>query len=142
MTAINFPDKPSLNQTFTVGERTLKWTGTAWDIVVTTTVTGPQGPAGAAGAGVASGGTAGQILSKTSSTDYDTEWVDNQAISYTHIQNAVSYNWEITHNLGYRPSVIVTDSAGTVVEADVSYPSLNQVTITLSQALSGYAYLT
>lgn len=142
MTAINFPDNPSLNQTFTVGERTWKWTGTAWDIVVTTTVTGPQGPAGAAGAGVASGGTAGQILSKTSSTDYDTEWVDNQAISYTHIQNAVSYNWEITHNLGYRPSVIVTDSAGTVVEADVSYPSLNQVTITLSQALSGYAYLT
>lgn len=142
MTAINFPDNPSLNQTFTVGERTWKWTGTAWDVVVTTLVTGPQGPAGAAGAGVASGGSTGQILSKTSSVDYDTEWVDNQTVSYTHTQNAVSYNWEITHNLGYRPSVIVTDSAGTVVEADISYPSLTQVTVTLSQALSGYAYLT
>lgn len=49
---------------------------------------GPQGPAGAAGAdgadgatgatgpGVAAGGTAGQILSKINSTDYNTEWVD------------------------------------------------------------------
>lgn len=40
---------------------------------------GPQGPAGADGAdgeGVPLGGTTGQILSKTSETDYDTEWVD------------------------------------------------------------------
>lgn len=45
---------------------------------------GPQGPAGAdgapgeqgpAGPGVAAGGTAGQVLSKKSDTDYDTEWV-------------------------------------------------------------------
>lgn len=45
---------------------------------------GPQGPAGAdgapgeqgpAGPGVAAGGTAGQVLSKKSNTDYDTEWV-------------------------------------------------------------------
>ena len=142
MTAINFPDNPSVNQTFTVGERTWKWTGSAWDVVVTTTVTGAQGPKGDAGQGVVSGGSTGQILAKNSSTNYDTKWVDNQAVSYTHTQNAVSYNWEITHNLGYRPSVIVTDSAGTVVEADVSYPSVNQVSIALSQAVSGYAYLT
>lgn len=37
--------------------------------------TGPQGPAGADGVGVPSGGTAGQVLKKASSTDYDTEWV-------------------------------------------------------------------
>ena len=35
--------------------------------------TGPQGPAGA---GVAAGGTTGQVLSKASSTNYDTVWVD------------------------------------------------------------------
>jgi hypothetical protein len=142
MTAIDFPNNPTVNQTFTVGERTWKWTGTTWDVVVTTVVTGPQGPQGVAGAGVASGGSTGQILSKSSNTSYDTQWVDKQPVSYTHVQNAVSYNWEITHNLGYRPSVIVTDSAGTVVEADVSYPSANQVTVALSQAVSGYAYLT
>ncbi len=37
---------------------------------------GPQGPAGAAGPGVPSGGVAGQVLTKKSGTDYDTEWKD------------------------------------------------------------------
>lgn len=41
--------------------------------------TGKQGPAGApgpAGPGVAPGGTTGQVLSKKSNTNYDTEWID------------------------------------------------------------------
>jgi hypothetical protein len=37
---------------------------------------GPTGPAGAAGQGVPVGGTAGQVLSKINSTDYNTQWVD------------------------------------------------------------------
>ncbi len=106
-----------------------------------TGATGATGAAGAAGAGVVAGGTTGQILAKNSDTDYDTEWVNNQTISYTHLQNAVSYNWVITHNLGFYPNVVVTDSAGTVVEVDISYQSANQLTITLAQAISGYAYL-
>lgn len=36
--------------------------------------TGPQGPAGAAGPGVAPGGTTGQVLTKSSNDNYDTEW--------------------------------------------------------------------
>lgn len=35
---------------------------------------GPTGPAGADGVGVPTGGTPGQVLSKASGTDYDTEW--------------------------------------------------------------------
>jgi hypothetical protein len=35
---------------------------------------GTTGPAGPAGPGVAAGGTAGQLLTKNSSTDYDTSW--------------------------------------------------------------------
>lgn len=38
--------------------------------------TGPTGPAGAAGPGVATGGTAGQVLSKIDGVDYHTEWTD------------------------------------------------------------------
>ena len=44
--------------------------------------TGPQGPAGATGAtgpagpGVPTGGTAGQVLAKVDSTDYNTQWVN------------------------------------------------------------------
>ena len=43
---------------------------------------GPAGPAGATGAagstgqGMAAGGTAGQILAKTSATDFDTQWIN------------------------------------------------------------------
>lgn len=39
-----------------------------------TGATGPQGEQGPAGEGVPTGGTAGQLLMKSSSTDYDTEW--------------------------------------------------------------------
>lgn len=35
---------------------------------------GPTGPAGAAGQGVPVGGTTGQVLTKKSATDYDTDW--------------------------------------------------------------------
>lgn len=38
--------------------------------------TGPQGPAGPAGPGVPTGGTAGQVLAKVDSTDYNTQWVN------------------------------------------------------------------
>ncbi len=47
----------------------------------TTGPAGPTGPAGAtgpAGPGVATGGTTGQILAKTSNTDYATGWIDNK----------------------------------------------------------------
>lgn len=37
---------------------------------------GPQGEAGPAGVGIPTGGTAGQVLTKKSGTDYDTEWKD------------------------------------------------------------------
>lgn len=38
--------------------------------------TGPTGPTGPAGPGVATGGAAGQILSKSSGVDYATTWID------------------------------------------------------------------
>jgi len=38
--------------------------------------TGNTGPQGTAGVGVPVGGTAGQVLSKINSTDYNTQWVD------------------------------------------------------------------
>lgn len=34
--ALNFPTSPSLNQTHTVGTKTWKWNGYAWDVQVTT----------------------------------------------------------------------------------------------------------
>lgn len=46
------------------------------DVTGVTETTGEQGPKGKAGVGVPSGGTTGQVLAKTSDTNYDTEWVD------------------------------------------------------------------
>lgn len=41
MAAINFPNAPEINELFSVGARTWKWTGTVWQTV--TTETGSQG---------------------------------------------------------------------------------------------------
>lgn len=48
MAAIDFPDAPQVNDTFTDGTSTWAWTGVAWNLVISPIV-GPTGPAGATG---------------------------------------------------------------------------------------------
>lgn len=141
MATIDFPNSPNVNDTFTVGERTWKWTGSTWDVVVTTVVTGPQGPAGTSGVGVATGGTTDQVLTKASNANYDTTWTDKPKVSYVHNQSATSDNWVVTHNLGYNPSVVCKDSAENIIEGDITYNNTSSLTITFSVGTSGYAYL-
>lgn len=61
--------------------------------------------------------------------------------SYRHIQVANSTTWVITHNLGFRPSVTVIDLDGDVVNGDIAYDTINQLTITFSSEIKGEAYL-
>ena len=61
--------------------------------------------------------------------------------SYRHIQSANSTTWTITHNLGFRPSVTVIDLDGDVVNGDIAYNTINQLTITFSSEIKGEAYL-
>lgn len=61
--------------------------------------------------------------------------------SYRHIQMANSTAWTITHNLGFRPSVTIIDLDGDVVNGDIAYNTINQLTITFSSAIKGEAYL-
>ena len=49
--------------------------------------------------------------------------------------------WNITHNLGKRPSVTVVDASGDVVAGDVRHLSSLALRITFSSAFSGTAYL-
>jgi|TARA_Y100000289_G_scaffold46384_1_gene46548 hypothetical protein len=49
--------------------------------------------------------------------------------------------WSITHNLGKKPSVTIATSTNNVVVGEVTYVNDNQLTITLSSANSGKAYL-
>lgn len=61
--------------------------------------------------------------------------------TYTHTQSVSSDTWVIEHNLGRHPSVVVIDSAGSVIISDVQYDSAYQVTVIFSAAFSGKAYL-
>jgi len=49
MAAIDFPDSPSVNDTFTDGTSTWIWTGSFWNLVISPVV-GPTGPTGESGA--------------------------------------------------------------------------------------------
>jgi hypothetical protein len=81
---------------------------------VTITAPGPQGPAGAF-------------------TPSD--------IAYTHTQAIASSTWTINHNLGFNPTAVVLDSAGTNCEGSFSYPTVNQMVITFNSAFTGIAYI-
>ena len=67
--------------------------------------------------------------------------VSHVHLTYVHNQIASSTTWAIDHNLGKRPSVMIVDSAGSVVIGDISYTSDNQITLSFSAPFSGSAYL-
>lgn len=60
---------------------------------------------------------------------------------YTHTQSVSASTWTINHNLGYYPSVNVVDNGENVVIGDVTYVSLNSLTISFSATFGGKAYL-
>jgi hypothetical protein len=49
--------------------------------------------------------------------------------------------WEIQHDLGYNPNATCIDTAGTVIEGDISYPNENLMVIQFIGNVSGKAYL-
>lgn len=61
--------------------------------------------------------------------------------NYTFNQSSPSAFWEITHNLGFNPSVSVVDSANSTVEGQVTYINIDSLTISFSAAFSGSAFL-
>jgi hypothetical protein len=61
--------------------------------------------------------------------------------NFVYTQNTPSSTWTILHNLNKYPSVIVVDSANTVVEGSITYMDLNTLTISFSAQFTGSAYL-
>jgi hypothetical protein len=59
--------------------------------------------------------------------------------TYRHIQSVAAATWTVTHNLGKRPAVTVTDSSGRVVLGDVRYLSTDAVEVSFSAAFAGEA---
>lgn len=61
--------------------------------------------------------------------------------SYVYNQAVPSALWVISHGLGRFPSVIVVDSAGSLVVGDVLYESSNTVKVSFEASFGGIAYL-
>ncbi len=61
---------------------------------------------------------------------------------FIHTQATPSSTWEFVHPLGGRPSIMVVDSAGTVVIGEIRYNSNTSITILFTAPFSGFAYLT
>lgn len=56
-------------------------------------------------------------------------------------QATASNTWEITHNLGRKPSVTIVDSADNVFYPAVQYINENKLVVTMNGATTGKAYL-
>lgn len=66
---------------------------------------------------------------------------DPNNVSFSFEQQVDSDTWTITHNLGYRPSVLVQDYAKNTLEGGIDHTDANTLVLTFSYPVSGYAYL-
>lgn len=67
--------------------------------------------------------------------------IEIKSTTYIHEQGIASDVWEITHNLGKYPSVMVVDSAGNEVLCAIEYNTENTLTLRMNYAFKGKAYL-
>lgn len=65
----------------------------------------------------------------------------NKLWTFTFEQGVASDTWEIQHNLGRHPSVVVVDSANSVILPDVEYVDENKVIVRMIGATTGKAFL-
>ena len=61
--------------------------------------------------------------------------------TFIHNQLAPAQDWTVVHDMNKFPSVMVVDSGETVVEPDIRYDSITQLTISFGSPTSGKAYL-
>lgn len=110
-------------------------------VVVVGTDVGTPGVPGSGGS-VPDGGTTGQVLGKLSSIDGDADWIDQSASSgFTFTQDVPAALWLVAHNLAMFPNVTVVDTLLRVVEADVSYVDVDNLTIAFANPATGQAFL-
>jgi hypothetical protein len=88
---------------------------------------------------IASGGGAGApVVSVNGRTGSVTGLAEASSLSFRHSQSLPSTSFTVNHNLGYRPAVTVTDTAGTVMNADIHYVDANSLTVTMLTPLACY----
>jgi hypothetical protein len=62
-------------------------------------------------------------------------------VSHVHVQGVASDVWEIDHDLSWYPNITVVDSAGTIIEGEIEYESIDRIVLRFSAGFSGKAYL-
>jgi hypothetical protein len=85
--------------------------------------------------------TSGSIATAFNSASLGGYSASSYTRSYTFEQQTGSTVWNVNHNLGYRPSVTVEDYGKIILEGDLSHTDANNLVLTFSEAVSGYAYL-
>ena len=108
---------------------------------------GARGPAGSSGTPGTQGLTGAQGL--TGIGIQGTQGLQGTAgnsfsvsqVSFTYEKQANSTLWAINHNLSFRPNVVVIDYGQNNVECDIAHIDENNLTLTFSEPISGYAYL-
>jgi hypothetical protein len=90
---------------------------------------GPAGPIGAPGPVGSTGATGATGPTGPSGQSYSFTPDDSQSV------------WNITHNLGFNPSVQVVNALGTEFFGDVVYTNNNQLTVTFTAPVYGTIYL-
>lgn len=101
---------------------------------------GPPGPSGATGAVGPSAYEAWLAAGNSGSIDEFIATFGSQY--YRYVQGTPAQTWDIHHPLNRYVAVSVVDSAGSLVEGDITYVSPTQLSISFSSPFAGEAYLT
>jgi len=79
---------------------------------------------------------------ETINVSLDYEYVQEQVReNYVHDQQVASASWVVIHELDKFPSVSIVNTANQAVVGDITYNTLNQLTITFTSQISGKAYI-
>jgi hypothetical protein len=110
---INFPDNPSVNDTYSESSKTWIWDGSVWNTQYTSVALGPTGPTGPAGADGANG------LNGTNGTNgtngsFDTAQTITNVTSLITIENADAGTLKTNTGAGGNISVVIALGGGPI----------------------------
>lgn len=66
--------------------------------------------------------------------------VTNEELGHVHIQDTISSEWTMSHNLGFIPNITVVDNEDRVVEGSYHYVNANTVVASFTEEISGRAF--
>lgn len=70
------------------------------------------------------------------------DYIDDAAgFGFVFNQSSASATWTIIHNMGKYPSVTLQDSLGGNIMGEITYNTINQLTVVFSESIAGKAYL-